>query len=154
MKTMTRVLIVLLAAYCGSAAAEVYRWVDAKGGVHYSDRPDSDQAQPVGIYSRPTNREAVAQRTSSEREQRAQVAAQEQEQEATEAVSNAVNRDVSAVRAEQCKKAQEQYKVAIESQRLYRMGKDGERVYLNDAELSEARVNARKAMDNACNPKS
>jgi hypothetical protein len=40
--------------------------------------------------------------------------------------------------------------VAIESIRLYRVGKDGERQYLNETELAEARLAAKKNLDAAC----
>ena len=150
MKTMTRLLIVLLAAYCGTAAAEVYRWVDGQGRVHYSDRPDSEKAEVVGVSSHRTNPAAVAQRTQTEAHQRQQIAAGQQEQQADDAAKNAVQKDLASTRAEQCKKAQDEYKTAIESRRLYRMGKNGEREYLSDAELSEARVNAKKAVDSSC----
>lgn len=37
---MKRVLVLVLLAVCSVAAAsEVYRWVDANGQIHYSDRP-------------------------------------------------------------------------------------------------------------------
>lgn len=150
MKTATRLLIVLLVAYCGTAAAEVYRWVDAQGRVHYSDRPDSEKAEVVGVVSHRTDASAVAQRAQSEQAQRQQIAAGDQQQQADQSTKNAVSKDLAATRAEQCKKAQDEYKTAIESRRLYRMGKNGEREYLTDAELTEARINAKKAVDSTC----
>lgn len=153
---MTRRLIALMVLLTVSAAAsaEVWRWVDSQGRVHYSDVPIEGATLVEGVTSRHTNREVVAQRTAAEGEQRAQVAARETQQRAQQATSSAVQQDVDHSREEQCKKAQEQYKTAVESQRLYRVGKDGERVYLNDAELTEARVNSRKAVDELCKPAS
>ena len=58
--------------------------------------------------------------------------------------------DVGESREEQCKKAKERYRVAIESQKLYRVGKDGERQYLTSQEIDEARLNSRKDMDTVC----
>jgi Domain of unknown function (DUF4124) len=151
---MTRRLIALtvLLTVSAAASAEVWRWVDSQGRVHYSDVPIEGATRVEGVNSRTTNREVVAQRTANESEQRAQLATRETQQRTEQATSEAVQQDVGRAREEQCKKAQEQYKTAVESQRLYRVGKDGERVYLTDAELTEARVNSRKAVDELCKP--
>jgi hypothetical protein len=61
-----------------------------------------------------------------------------------------VQRDLDAVRSEQCKQAQERYKTYIESRRLFRETPDGKREYLSDAELSQARIEAKKEMDELC----
>lgn len=142
----------VLLAVSAAASAEVWRWVDSQGRVHYSDVPVEGATRVEGVRSRATDREAVAQRTAAEGEQRAQVASRAAQQRADQETANAVQQDVTRTRAEQCKQAQEQYRVAVESQRLYRMGKDGERVYLTEAELTEARVNSRKAVDELCKP--
>ena len=150
MKTRVFCMVALL-TLSATASAEVYRWVDRQGRVHYSDRP-SENAQLVSVRSRPSSAETVAARTDQEAEQRAQAAAQEAEQRSEQATAQAVQQDVNRSREEQCKKAQEAYRTATESQRLYRPGKNGEREYLTDAELTETRINARKAMDNLCKP--
>jgi hypothetical protein len=148
----TRVFcMVALLTLSATASAEVYRWVDGQGRVHYSDRP-AENSQLVSVRSRPSSPEAIAERTGQEAEQRAQSAARETEQRNEQATANAVQKDVNASREEQCKKAQEAYKTAVESQRLYREGKNGEREYLTDAEITEARVNGRKAVDQLCKP--
>jgi hypothetical protein len=59
-----------------------------------------------------------------------------------------VNKDVSKTRDEQ--QAGQNSIAAIESQKLYRVGKDGERYYLTSAEIDEARLNTRRAMDQVC----
>lgn len=148
----TRILwMAVLLTISAAASAEVYRWVDGQGRVYYSDRP-AENAQLVSVASRPTNREKVAERTQAEGTQRAQVADRDAQQRADQATANAVQQDVTKTREQQCKEAQERYKTAVESQRLYRVGKDGERQYLTDAELTETRVNSRKAVDELCKP--
>jgi len=61
------------------ASAAVYKWVDAEGRVHYSDRPPSEEAQIVSIISRPTNRERLAARAGGEQKQREAAGAGEAE---------------------------------------------------------------------------
>ncbi len=137
-----------------AASADVYKWVDTQGRVHYSDRPDMQDAERVAVASKRSDPLAIAQRTEAEREQRQQADAQSTQQRREQTTARAVREDVSKSRDQQCTEAKEQYRVAIESQKLYRIGKDGERQYLTSAEIDEARMNARRAMDEVCTPAS
>jgi hypothetical protein len=141
-------LTLVLASF--AATAEVFRWVDAQGRVHYSDRPTSEKAKVVPVESRPTNSEAVNKRSEAEQAQRQQDEKDKQKLNADMAANKAVAKDTAKLQEERCKKAQEAYRVAIESQRLYRLGKNGEREYLTAEEITAARVNARKSLDEAC----
>jgi len=149
---MRRMLIILLAtsiAMSSVAMAEVYKWVDKEGRVHYSDRPEPG-AVILAIVSRRTDPEAIAQRSEAASSQRQQDATRDQQRRSDQTSAATVQRDVATARQEQCRKAREQYTVAIESIRLYRVGKDGEREYLNETELAEARLAAKKNLDAAC----
>jgi hypothetical protein len=66
------------------------------------------------------------------------------------ATRQAVQKDVAASRAEQCKQAQDKYQKAIAARRVYRLNKAGEREYLSDAEMEQARLNARLEVDRTC----
>jgi hypothetical protein len=67
-----------------------------------------------------------------------------------EAMRAAVQKDVAASRAEQCKQAKDKYEKSVEARRVYRLNKAGEREYLTDAEAEQARLNARLEMDRSC----
>ena len=71
---------------------------------------------------------------------------------ADDASHQAVQKDVATNRAEQCKQAKDKYQQSIQAHRIYRMNKAGEREYLNDVELDQARLNSRLEMDRACGP--
>lgn len=144
-------LLGLMAVSLG-ASADVYKWVDTQGRVHYSDRPDVEGAERVAVASRRSNPETIVERTDAENAQRQQAATQTADQQREQATTQAVEKDLAKTRETQCKDAKEQYRVAIESQKLYRIGKDGERQYLTSAEIDEARMNARRAMDELCGP--
>ena len=142
--------VLCLMAVSLGASADVYKWVDTQGRVHYSDRPDAQNAERVAVASRRSNPEMIAERTGAENAQRQQANAQAAAQGREQATTQAVQKDLAKTRETQCKDAKEQYRVAIESQKLYRVGKDGERQYLTSAEIDEARMNARRAMDEVC----
>lgn len=69
-----------------------------------------------------------------------------------QASRQAVDKDMANRRADDCKQAKEKYEQAITAHRIYKLGKDGEREYLSDAELDQARLNARLQMDRSCSP--
>ena len=141
----------LLASLSMAASADVFRWVDPQGRVHYSDRPEAENAvRVVGVATHASDSAAIAARMQAESDQRAKLAAQENQQRADQSAAKAVQNDVTKSREDQCKEAKERYRVAIESQKLYRVGKDGERQYLTSQEIDEARLNSRKDMDTVC----
>lgn len=135
-----------------AASAAVYKWVDAQGGVHYSDLPPSDKVQVVQIISNPTSRERIAARAESEERRREGASRDESREKAEQATQQAVNADVAKSRAKQCEEAKERYRIAIDSHKLYKLGKNGEREYLSDVELSQARLDARSNLDESCGP--
>jgi hypothetical protein len=144
-------LLGLMALSLG-ASADAYKWVDPQGRIHYSDRPDVEGAERVAVVSHRSDSAAIAERMNAENTQREQANAQATDAQRQEATTQAVQKDVTKTRETQCKDAKEQYRVSIESQKLYRVGKDGERQYLTSAEIDEARMNARRAMDELCGP--
>lgn len=137
-----------LAASVG-ARADVYRWVDAEGRVHYSDRwvPGSELIKINRSWQSP---EAAAARAAAEQNRLAVTSDRIAAQQAEERAAQAVRQDVAKAREEQCKEAREQYQKAIRARRIYRTGKDGEREYLSEAEADEYRMQARNEMQAAC----
>lgn len=69
MRPVTAVLSgILLAVLCAAAApahADVYRWVDANGKVHYSDTPPPEGAQKMGIQSGRADKPATTAQANS-----------------------------------------------------------------------------------------
>ncbi len=54
------ILLGCLHAVPGSALAEVYRWVDEHGNVHFGDRPSGEQAEAVELDERALNVQEVS----------------------------------------------------------------------------------------------
>jgi hypothetical protein len=146
---MTRILA-MAAALLGAmsvAQADVYRWTDAQGHVQYSDRwvPGSTLVKgtgprnPASTPTGPTEQQKLAASNSS--------IAEQQQQRATE---ETVKQDVAASKAEQCKKLTEAYQKAIESRRIYKEGKNGEREYVTDQEADAYRARLLNDRKQAC----
>ena len=130
------------------AHADVWGWQDADGKWHYSDLPregaklirsgrsggssGSQAAVPGAANDTASQGAAISERLESE------------------SAARAVAADLDRKRAEQCKEATERYDKMIATRRLFREKTAGEREYLTEAELSQARVDARKERDAAC----
>jgi hypothetical protein len=142
----------LVSSLCVSPASEanVYKWKDVQGRVHYTDKPPPPDGTLISIeptwYSRRDGSAPPARPAASA----PSVAPDASTPAGEAALRNAVQNDVANVRGEQCKKAQERYQNYVVSRRLFKEGEKGERIYLTDAELMEARLNAKREVDEAC----
>ncbi|VXC74534.1 conserved exported hypothetical protein [Pseudomonas sp. 8Z] len=139
---MRRVLLIvsLLPAL---ANAEIYRWTDAQGQVHFGQRPASGaervevKPQVVERDAQTREREARSERLyqarQSEREQAAAVAAQQRQQ-----------------REGECRDLRQRLAQMPEGYRYYREGANGERIYYSDQELDTTRRQLRERIAERC----
>jgi len=123
------------AAYAG----QVYRSTDANGNVVFSDRP-TDKSEPVNVAVTPPGRPGnpVTSPDAKAAAAKAQPGAagdQKKEKVPTPA-------EKEAERAKNCATARERQTRYDQSHRLYKPGANGEREYLNSAEIDEARAKA------------
>jgi hypothetical protein len=144
MRYAAAVTVILLSVSVGRA--DVYRSIDPQGHVQYTDTPTPGAVLISTSASHPPAPTPAAAKPSTVATTNQQISAQL----AQEAAKQAVQKDVEQTRAEQCKKAQEQYQHVIEARRLYNIGKDGEREYLSDADSDQMRVSARIDMESVC----
>lgn len=138
---------VLLAGAFSVAHADVYRWVDKHGVVHFSDQwvPGATRVMSTTESLNGGGSSQAAQALAAEdksADQMIQKQADEREVQAQEA----------QLRAERCTKAQARYQQLIHARRLFTTDKSGERHYFSDAQADAQRVKAKEAMDSLCGP--
>lgn len=152
------VLCLLAAPVC----AELYKWTDESGKIHYTDQPPPSAAKksetikapkhaapppaaaPADASGKPpaTGPKSVTDQEMEFRKRRLQQAegeakAQKDAQAAEEKKRN-------------CQRSQEQVLAFERGGRVSRYGPNGEQVFLNDQEIQTELVNARKAADSWC----
>jgi hypothetical protein len=133
------VTVIALALCSGAVANEIYKWTDDDGNVHYRDRPTGAPSEVrLGIsYSR-TDKGALQQQQEARME--TQAARQERRDAAAEA--DRIAAEEAAAAANQQKQC-DSYRASLEryaqSRRLYREDADGERTYLDEDEMMQAR---------------
>lgn len=142
------VTALLLAGAFSIAQADVYRWVDDKGEPHYSDQwvPGSQvirtgKAHPPGTdtgarYNDQKTLSAFNKSVDTELGEKAN--------------AKAVQQDLAAKRAKNCKDATAAYNQAITARVVYKDGKDGERTYLSEADADKYRQQVRAAVQDNC----
>jgi hypothetical protein len=152
MKTSAKILALLSLSLVGSGFAnEIYKWTDENGNVHYGDRPSdgTEQSQTITIASRRTDAGAVSAAVEARRERDAaradaRTAAQEAERAAEE------ERQAAEEQAKRCDEYRGRLEKYVTSRRLYKLDDSGERVYLDDAEMQQARADLQQRIVENC----
>lgn len=148
MKSISWILLalVLSAATTSAADAQVYRWVDEDGNVHYTDRPPHLDVERLPIETQPTDLEAVLTERIEDRhlldeseKDRAHAAAVEDEIAAHE-----------AERAASCRQARDRVAAIESARRLSRVDEDGNRVVYDEQQRAQALAEARRQVADWC----
>jgi hypothetical protein len=142
-----------------------WKWKDASGQVHISDRPPPADVPDTSIIQRPatpTARRAVpaaanasvaasgptaASKPRVDAELDARIRKAEQEQKAK---AKAEEERVAASRAENCQRARQQLAALESGMRVARMNDKGEREYLDDAQRASEVQRARQLIASEC----
>lgn len=141
-------------------AADVYRWVDEHGGVHYTDQWVPGAEVIKSAKPRPVTPDADEARRTAERQSLVAAGDRASAQLAQENAARAVKQDVAKIREQQCKEAKERYEKAVAARRIYKTTKGGDkekdtdrpenREYISDEEAEAYRVRSRTEMQEAC----
>jgi len=131
--------VIALTLSGGAVANEIYKLTDEEGNVHYRDRPTGAPSEVrLGISYNRTDKGVVQQQQVARME--TQAARQEQRNAADEADRVAAEEAAAtADRQKQCDSYRASLERYAQSRRLYREGADGERTYLDDDEMTQAR---------------
>lgn len=136
-------------------AAEISKWVDSQGKVHYSDQPPPGAAAkkiepPPPPLPAKAVRDAMTKggpKTMAEKE----LDFRRRKVEAEETAEKARKAEVEAkAKKENCVSAQSQLRLRQEGTRLFTLNEQGERVYADDADRARLIANAQKEVDHWC----
>jgi hypothetical protein len=142
------VFAVLALAAAMAAGNEVYRSYDAEGNVIYSDRPQGENAEPIRVIAPGLAAALAPARTALAAAP--QTAQPDAEPLGVELARDPNDAEMREIRARNCEIARERHLNYTQSRRLFRSLPSGEREYLSDAELNEARARAAADVENWC----
>lgn len=135
----------MLAGTLSLAHADVFRWVDKNGVVHYSDQwvPGAKMVMTTAETLHGGSDSAAMQGIATESK-----AANQQIQKASD--ERAVQAKEAELQAKRCKKAKALYHGLIYARRVFTTDKHGHRHYFSDAQANAARAKALAAMNRLC----
>ena len=135
-------------AFAAHAHAELYKWTDAKGEVHYSDQPPTVNAQTV------KNPAAGQAETTSQATQSLNAKEQDYQKRRKEAEEAKAKADKEAeqalVQRENCAKARANLSTLQNTPRVYTTNAAGQRTYMDDAARANALATSQKAVSDFC----
>jgi hypothetical protein len=158
----------LLLAIIGSAwlvsapaGAQTYKWTDADGRVHYSDQPPPANAKKQGTVKPPSAPTTSATPSTSEKGETAAKPKTYVEQEAdfkkrqVETAEREAEEKKKADEAAEKKQNCEQARLALKNLqlggRISRTNAQGEREYMNDAQMTQEIERGKQAVNSWCN---
>lgn len=131
------------------SAGEIYKWTDDEGNVHYEDRPvASGDLERVDIVSRNTNNTVVQDRIDADRQARA--AARQVASEAPAEMTQQELRAEQQARQEKCQSYRSKLETFLTAPRLYKEDAAGEREYLSEEQILEARSQVESKIEEYC----
>ena len=146
MSRLLPITALLLAGVLTSARADVYRWIDEHGVPHYSDQWVPGSVVIKTIKPHPSTFTSTARAT----EHRSLASSSDGTEFSDQANARAVQQDLAKTREVQCKAARDRYMKAIQSRRIVKQNKDGEREVLSDEAADAFREQARKDVQDHC----
>ena len=135
-----------LAISMPALANDIYKYVDEDGTVHYVDRPTGAATEERVAYVS-NGRSASSSRSGDSgpdwRERRE--SRQEEKKAAEEEAAQKAERDKA------CQESRDRLQQYNQARRLYRTDEQGERVYLDEAQVEEARQKVVELIEENCN---
>lgn len=145
------VLAISAAALTASAVAgEIYRYVDEEGNVHYVDRPSGESGEErLAITYSGTSTAAVNSQVKRRQDYMETLEEARSETESRREAEAQARAEMEA-RAAKCQESRARLESYLQAHRLYRQDESGERRYLDDEQILEARRKAEEAIQEHC----
>ncbi|WP_455233839.1 DUF4124 domain-containing protein [Thiogranum longum] len=141
------VFVVLLMAGLSAAHGDLYRWVDEKGQVHFSDQPQGQQSSKLKPLPAPAS--AQTDQGSRMEKTRKLLNAYEIERQ-QEREQKAKQKEQEQQRRKNCNQARDDLRQYTDFGNIYRLDDEGNRVYLSEQEKRTLIQRSRAAVAKWC----
>lgn len=150
-KLLAAILIFLIAL---PAYSEIFKWVDAQGNAHFSDKPVDEQSSTQIYVAEPEKMKSEnsdsAQNQESRDERRRRLADAMQEDRLKKKEEKTKQREQEAELNKKCIYAKDQLRQYEDSGYLYRLDKEGNRVIMSDEHRTSTINNLRGQIKKHC----
>lgn len=149
MRYLMSATVIVLLLLANQLNAEIYRWVDEVGNVHFSDKAVSKKSEKVEIKLKPTSGETPEIR--QQRKKRADQFLRARKEERAEQDKKIREKKVAKQKRKQkCKAAQREYGRMTRARSIFYKGKDGARDYISDDERTKIILAEKAKIDKWC----
>jgi hypothetical protein len=132
-------------------AGDIYRYTDDDGNVVYVDRPtDAPGGERVNIVSRSTDNAAIQARAKARTEANTTTAEERRQARLDEQKAREAEESAQQERDDRCQIARNRMETLVTSRRLFREDSSGERVYLDETQIQEARDRVQAQIEESC----
>ncbi len=145
---LSRACALLVLLVCTTPVpAEIYKWVDTAGRVHYSDRPHPGGTETIDLpAAAPTDPELAERRRKRQRLLEAIAQERKEEREAQEQAKRQ-----QAKRSRRCARAMDELRMVDRQGRVYELDDAGERRYWDAQTREQQRARITRYLDEKCN---
>lgn len=148
MKNWRFVVVLILASGLTPGYAEIYKWVDEEGRVHYGDKP-KEQAETISIKDQSPSAEDVPDGSPRREHQQRVLKSMQMERERKQELREQ-ERTAAQEAKQRCAEARERLSDINSAGFLYRKDAQGERVIFTDEERAQATAQAEAAVKRYC----
>jgi hypothetical protein len=152
MTDMNKFLLILLILASTNAFAEINKWVDEQGQVHYSDQPPPADAQTQTLRTTTENQDSAGSGTAETKtfaEREAELKKEKAEKQSAADKSAQKQAADDALRAN-CLSAQENLRSLQSGVRIMQIDANGERSYIDDTQRQQRIENAQQNINRYC----
>ncbi|MDH1262142.1 DUF4124 domain-containing protein [Pseudomonas sp. GD03944] len=139
-----RVLLCLLLMVPGLVAAEIYRWTDANGRVHFGQRPAVEGAEQIQVKPQVVETDQATRERMERMERFYDARRQEQAQD------SAASAERRSKQQQECSELRHRLAQMPEGRRYFRQEANGDRTYYSDEQLDAARRQLRDRVSERC----
>ena len=140
-------LVGLMVTAVSPVAAEINRWVDENGQVHYDDQPRGQATRTFKSYASPSDSSSDPQKRMERTRKLLNAYQIERQQEREQKVKLEEEREK---RKRNCIRAKDRLRQYQEWGSIYRLDKEGNRVYMSDGERDNAIQRSRESVAKWC----
>ncbi|MHB1086023.1 MAG: DUF4124 domain-containing protein [Thiobacillus sp.] len=134
--------------FAAPAHAEMFKWTDGQGKVHYADQPPTVNAQTIkGTPAGQAETTNQAMQSLNAKDQAFQKRSKEAEDARVKAEKEA---ELARAQRENCDKARKNLSTLQNAPRVYTTNAAGQRSYMDDATRASSMASSQKAVSDFC----
>ena len=147
-RVLNHIMCAVLCTFATAVFADVYKWTDAQGRVHFGDKPPAGASETITMPSRETPATPALSEDRIEKQRRLLDAYAEERRLKAEADEQA--RQDKAERKRNCADLRDDLRKQENAGSIYQLDKNGERVFLSKEEREASTEALRKEVAYWC----